>query len=148
MKGIVSERHGILVMRMNQDTHPEELPAEVLDDVASVVGAEVTLLSRLSGGRRFDPLQAPPVQYICDDAIESRPTPRERGWSGRCFYPRRHDEPVVPTMGGDFLSGNLLLDPNGCAVELCHQSSLVRGHVGHLGRFRSQALSGLPPAVR
>src|SRR6476659_9112819 len=35
---------------MNQDTHPEELPAEVLDDVASVVGAEVTLLSRLSGG--------------------------------------------------------------------------------------------------
>lgn len=30
--------------------HPEELPAEVLDDVASVVGAEVTLLSRLPGG--------------------------------------------------------------------------------------------------
>ena len=35
---------------MNQGTHPEELPAEVLDDVASVVGAEVTLLSRPSGG--------------------------------------------------------------------------------------------------
>jgi hypothetical protein len=35
---------------MNQGTPPEELPAEVLDDVASVVGAEVTLLSRLSGG--------------------------------------------------------------------------------------------------
>jgi hypothetical protein len=35
---------------MNQGTRPEELPAEVLDDVASVVGAEVTLLSRLSGG--------------------------------------------------------------------------------------------------
>src|SRR4029450_12251550 len=35
---------------MNQGTHPEELPAEVLDDVASVVGAEVTLLSRLRGG--------------------------------------------------------------------------------------------------
>ena len=35
---------------MNQGTHPEELPAEVLDDVASVVGAEVTLLSRLAGG--------------------------------------------------------------------------------------------------
>jgi hypothetical protein len=35
---------------MNEGTHPEELPAEVLDDVASVVGAEVTLLSRLSGG--------------------------------------------------------------------------------------------------
>lgn len=35
---------------MNQSTHPEELPAEVLDDVASVVGAEVTLLSRLPGG--------------------------------------------------------------------------------------------------
>ena len=34
---------------MNQGTHPEELPAEVLDDVASVVGAEVTLLSRLGG---------------------------------------------------------------------------------------------------
>lgn len=35
---------------MNQGTHPEELPAEVLDDVASVVGAEVTLFSRLPGG--------------------------------------------------------------------------------------------------
>jgi aminoglycoside phosphotransferase (APT) family kinase protein len=35
---------------MNQGTHPEELPAEVLDDVASVVGAEVTLLSRLPVG--------------------------------------------------------------------------------------------------
>ena len=35
---------------MNQGAHPEELPAEVLDDVASVVGAEVTLLSRLPGG--------------------------------------------------------------------------------------------------
>jgi len=35
---------------MNQGIHPEELPAEVLDDVASVVGANVTLLSRLPGG--------------------------------------------------------------------------------------------------
>jgi len=35
---------------MNQGTDPEELPAEVLADVASVVGAEVTLLSRLPGG--------------------------------------------------------------------------------------------------
>ncbi|HUS20605.1 MAG TPA: phosphotransferase [Aeromicrobium sp.] len=35
---------------MNQGTNPEELPAEVLDDVARVVGAEVTLLSRLPGG--------------------------------------------------------------------------------------------------
>src|SRR4051812_1592581 len=35
---------------MNQGTHREELPAEVLDDVASVVGAEVTLLRRLPGG--------------------------------------------------------------------------------------------------
>src|SRR5580693_4733712 len=35
---------------MNQGTHPEGPPAEVLDDVASVVGAEVTLLSRLPGG--------------------------------------------------------------------------------------------------
>jgi Phosphotransferase enzyme family len=35
---------------MNQGTHPEELPAEVLADVASVVGAEVTLLGRLPGG--------------------------------------------------------------------------------------------------
>jgi len=35
---------------MNQGTHPEELPAEVLADVAGVVGAEVTLLSRLPGG--------------------------------------------------------------------------------------------------
>lgn len=35
---------------MNESAHPEELPAEVLEDVASVVGAEVTLLSRLPGG--------------------------------------------------------------------------------------------------
>src|SRR5580692_2887754 len=35
---------------MNQGTNPEGLPAEVLDDVASVVGAEVTVLSRLPGG--------------------------------------------------------------------------------------------------
>jgi aminoglycoside phosphotransferase len=35
---------------MNQGTCPEEVPAEVLDDVASVVGAGVTLLSRLTGG--------------------------------------------------------------------------------------------------
>jgi hypothetical protein len=35
---------------MNQGTHPEELPSEVLDDVSRVVGAEVTLLGRLTGG--------------------------------------------------------------------------------------------------
>ena len=35
---------------MNQGTRPEELPAEVLGDVASVVGAEVAVLSRLPGG--------------------------------------------------------------------------------------------------
>jgi Phosphotransferase enzyme family len=35
---------------MNQGTDPAELPAEVLDDVASVVGAEVTLLNRLPAG--------------------------------------------------------------------------------------------------
>jgi hypothetical protein len=35
---------------MNQGTHPEALPAEVLDDVASVVGTGVTRLSRLPGG--------------------------------------------------------------------------------------------------
>ena len=35
---------------MNHGTHPGELLAEVLNDVASVVGAEVTLLSRPSGG--------------------------------------------------------------------------------------------------
>jgi aminoglycoside phosphotransferase (APT) family kinase protein len=35
---------------MNQRIHPEELPADVMDDVARVVGAEVTLLSRLPGG--------------------------------------------------------------------------------------------------
>jgi hypothetical protein len=35
---------------MNQGTDPAELPAEVLDDVASVVRAEVTLLSRLPAG--------------------------------------------------------------------------------------------------
>ncbi|WP_433359499.1 phosphotransferase family protein [Actinoplanes sp. CA-142083] len=35
---------------MNQGTRPEELPAEVLADVASVVGAEVTPFGRLPGG--------------------------------------------------------------------------------------------------
>jgi aminoglycoside phosphotransferase (APT) family kinase protein len=35
---------------MNQGTRPGGLPAEVLADVASMVGAKVTLLSRLSGG--------------------------------------------------------------------------------------------------
>ena len=36
---------------MSQGTHPDELPpAEVLDDVAGVVGAEVTAYSRLPGG--------------------------------------------------------------------------------------------------
>src|SRR5437764_5316531 len=43
-------KHSICEDRMNQGTHPEELPAEGLDDVASVVGAAVTLLSRLPGG--------------------------------------------------------------------------------------------------
>jgi phosphotransferase family enzyme len=35
---------------MNQGTHPEGLPAGVIDDVASVAGAEVTVLGRLPGG--------------------------------------------------------------------------------------------------
>ncbi|MFI5692852.1 phosphotransferase family protein [Kribbella sp. NPDC051586] len=35
---------------MNQGTHLEGLPTDVLADVAGVVGAEVTLLSRLPGG--------------------------------------------------------------------------------------------------
>ena len=35
---------------MNPDTQPEALLAEVLNDVASVVGTEVTLLGRLPGG--------------------------------------------------------------------------------------------------
>jgi aminoglycoside phosphotransferase (APT) family kinase protein len=35
---------------MNEGTDPEELPAEVLDDVARVIGAEVTVVSRLPGG--------------------------------------------------------------------------------------------------
>jgi hypothetical protein len=35
---------------VNQGTGPEELPAEVLDDVADVAGAKVTVLSRLPGG--------------------------------------------------------------------------------------------------
>src|SRR3954451_12458031 len=43
-------RHWLGEDSMNQGTHPEALPAEVLDDVASVVGAEVTLLGRLPGG--------------------------------------------------------------------------------------------------
>ena len=35
---------------MNQGIHPEQLPAEVLDGVAGVAGAEVTVLGRLPGG--------------------------------------------------------------------------------------------------
>ncbi len=35
---------------MNQSTHRVGLPAEVLDDMAGVVGAEVTVLGRLPGG--------------------------------------------------------------------------------------------------
>jgi aminoglycoside phosphotransferase len=35
---------------MSQGIHPEQLPLGVLDDVARVVGTEVTLLSRLPGG--------------------------------------------------------------------------------------------------
>ncbi|MBV9795988.1 MAG: phosphotransferase [Actinobacteria bacterium] len=35
---------------MSQGAHPRELPADVLDDVAGVVGAEVSVLSRLPGG--------------------------------------------------------------------------------------------------
>jgi hypothetical protein len=35
---------------MNQDAHSEELPVEILGDVARVVGAEVSLLGRLPGG--------------------------------------------------------------------------------------------------
>ncbi|CAN5439399.1 hypothetical protein BH11ACT8_BH11ACT8_20410 [soil metagenome] len=35
---------------MNRGTRPEELPGDVLDDVAGAVGQEVTLLERLSGG--------------------------------------------------------------------------------------------------
>lgn len=35
---------------MNQGSHHVELPAAILDDVARVVGAEITLLSRLPGG--------------------------------------------------------------------------------------------------
>lgn len=35
---------------MNRGTHPDELPAEVLADVARVAGTEVTVLSRLPGG--------------------------------------------------------------------------------------------------
>jgi hypothetical protein len=39
---------------MNQGTHPEEMPAEVLADVASVAGAQVTVLGRLPGGVNGD----------------------------------------------------------------------------------------------
>lgn len=35
---------------MNQAPHPDALPAEVLDDVARVVGADVSFLNRLPGG--------------------------------------------------------------------------------------------------
>ncbi len=35
---------------MNEGAHPDGLPAEVLEDVASVVGTEITLLCRLPGG--------------------------------------------------------------------------------------------------
>jgi hypothetical protein len=35
---------------MSQGTPPDELPADVLDDVAGALGAEVTSLRRLAGG--------------------------------------------------------------------------------------------------
>jgi hypothetical protein len=44
---------------MNQGTHPEGLTAEVLDDVASAVGAEVTLLSRLPAGLHVGAMRVP-----------------------------------------------------------------------------------------
>jgi aminoglycoside phosphotransferase (APT) family kinase protein len=40
----------VIGLTMNQITHPEELPTALVDDVATAVGAEVTLLDCLPGG--------------------------------------------------------------------------------------------------
>jgi hypothetical protein len=48
---MVGTRHlACQIVTMSRDREPLEIAAGVLDDVVSVVGAEVTLLSRLSGG--------------------------------------------------------------------------------------------------
>lgn len=60
---------------MYQDTQPEGLPSDVLDDVASVVGAEVTLIDRLPGG--FD-VGALRVQMARGAHAVLKAWPRER----------------------------------------------------------------------
>ena len=91
---------------MNQGTHPEELPAEVLDDVASVVGAEVTLLSRLPGGVNGGAMR---VQFAgrANAVLEEYPgTPRSPGRdvaspeSGRAHAPARLSHPGLARSGG------------------------------------------------
>jgi hypothetical protein len=68
---------------MNQGTHPEELPAEVLDDVASVVGAEVTVLRRLPGGVNGGAMR---VQLAgrADAVLKAVPGHTPATWTRRC----------------------------------------------------------------
>jgi hypothetical protein len=78
---------------MNQGAHPEELPAEVLDDVASVVGAEVTLLSRLPKGVNAGAMrvQLPEGQMQCS---KQSPGHTPTTWTRR-YEPRESSSTCV-----------------------------------------------------
>jgi hypothetical protein len=60
---------------MNPGTRPEELPVEVLDDVARVVGAEVTVLNRLPGGVNWGAMR---VQVAGSASAVLKAVPRAR----------------------------------------------------------------------
>ncbi len=89
---------------MKQGTHPEELPAEVLHDVASVVGAEVTLLSRLPGGVNAG---ATRVQLVgrADAVLKAVPRPHPNRLDetlraqGVAEHMRRHGYPTPAWLG-------------------------------------------------
>ena len=68
---------------MNQGSHPDELPAEVLHDVASVVGAEVTLLGRLPGGVNAGAMR---VQLAgrAQAVLKAEPWDTPTTWTRRC----------------------------------------------------------------
>jgi hypothetical protein len=89
---------------MNQGTHPEELPAEVLADVASVVGAEVTLLSRLPGGVNAGAMRPVVRKGKCSAQSRSPGTPQPPGRdvaSQRVVeHMRRRGYPTLARSGG------------------------------------------------
>ncbi len=57
---------------MNDSTHPGDLPAEVLDDVASAVGAEIMPLGRLGGGVNAGALRVQ-VKGRADAVLKAEP---------------------------------------------------------------------------